>query len=101
MFQLIQTGTFAKWRTSLADARSRYVIASRLDRLAHGQMGDVAAIGDSVSDLRIHFGPGFRIYFAREGSTIVILLCGGDKSTQARDISRAKALAQEWRDAHG
>lgn len=101
MFQLMQTGTFAKWRRSLADATTRSVIASRLDRLAHGQMGDVASVGGGVSELRIHFGPGLRIYFSRDGEMIVILLCGGDKSTQSRDIARAKALAQEWRDANG
>jgi len=96
MFDLKQTGTFLKWRTRLKDERARAVIASRLDRLAFGNAGDMKPVGNGVSELRIDFGPGYRIYFARRGKTVIILLCGGDKSTQAKDIETAKRLAAEW-----
>lgn len=72
------------------------MIASRLDRLAYGQSGDVKPVGDGISELRIHHGPGYRIYFRKQGDTLVILLCGGDKSSQARDIRTAKRLFDEW-----
>ena len=96
MFDLKQTETFLKWRTRLKDERARAVIASRLDRVAFGNAGDMKPIGNGVSELRIDFGPGYRIYFARRGKTVIILLCGGDKSTQAKDIETAKRLAAEW-----
>jgi putative addiction module killer protein len=72
------------------------LIASRLDRLAFGHTGDVEPVGQGISELRIHYGPGYRIYFRKWESTILILLCGGDKSTQAKDIKTAKRLAEEW-----
>jgi putative addiction module killer protein len=72
------------------------MIASRLDRLAFGNAGDVRPVGNGVSELRIDYGPGYRVYFRRRGKTIVILLCGGDKRTQDRDIKTAKQLAAEW-----
>lgn len=96
MLELHQTERFRKWWTRLKDDRARGAIFSRLDRLAFGHEGDVRQVGDGVSELRIHYGPGFRVYFQRRGETIVILLCGGDKSTQARDIETAKRLAREW-----
>ena len=96
MFDLKQTETFLKWRTRLKDERARAVIASRLDRVAFGNAGDMKPVGNGVSELRIDFGPGYRIYFARRGKTVIILLCGGDKSTQAKDIETAKRLAAEW-----
>ena len=71
-------------------------VASRLDRLAFGLAGDVEPVGQGVSELRIHHGPGYRIYFQKRGSTIIVLLCGGDKSTQAKDIKAAKRLAEAW-----
>lgn len=64
--------------------------------MAHGHPGDVESVGDGVSELRIHYGPGYRVYFQKRGSMIVVLLCGGDKSTQAKDIKTAKRLAGEW-----
>ena len=96
MFELKQTETFRKWRTQLKDERARALIASRLDRLAYGHAGDTEPVGKGISELRIHFGPGFRIYFQRRGKTVIVLLCGGDKSTQARDIKTAKRLANQW-----
>lgn len=96
--ELLQTETFRKWRTHLKDQRTRAHIASRLDRLAFGLIGDVAPVGDGLSELRIHHGPGYRIYFKQKGDRIIILLCGGDKSTQVSDIKAAKRLAKEWSD---
>jgi putative addiction module killer protein len=78
--------------------RARALIASRLDRLAYGHAGDVAPVGEGISELRIHYGPGYRIYFHQRGNTVVILLCGGNKSTQAKDIKTAKRLVEEWID---
>lgn len=101
MIELEQTETFRKWRTELKDQRARALIASRLERLAFGHAGDVKPLGRGISELRIHYGPGYRIYFQRRGDVIVILLCGGDKSTQAKDIRTAKLLAAEWREWNG
>ena len=96
MIELKQTETFRKWRMRLRDERTRGLIASRLDRLAYGHIGDVEPVGQSISEMRIHYGPGYRIYFQRQGDTIIVLLCGGDKSTQSKDIKTAKRLAGEW-----
>jgi putative addiction module killer protein len=96
MLELKQTETFRKWRTKLKDQRARALIASRLDRLAFGNAGDVRPVGEGVSELRIDHGPGYRVYFQQRGSTIAVLLCGGDKRTQDRDIETAKRLAREW-----
>ncbi|MET4277326.1 MULTISPECIES: type II toxin-antitoxin system RelE/ParE family toxin [unclassified Bradyrhizobium] len=96
MIELKQTETFRKWRSRLKDERARALIASRLDRLAHGHPGDVEPVGDGVSELRIHHGPGYRIYFQKRGNAIIVLLCGGDKSTQVKDIKAAKRLAEMW-----
>src|ERR1700760_983551 len=96
MIELKQTEAFRKWRLRLKDHRARATIASRLDRLAQGHAGDVKPVGQGVSELRIHYGPGYRVYFQKRGSTIIILLCGGDKSTQAKDIKMAKQLATLW-----
>lgn len=98
MFELKQTETFRKWRAGLKDRQALGLIASRLDRLGFGHIGDVASVGDGVQELRLHYGPGYRIYFTQRGATIILLLCGGDKGTQARDIETAKRLARIWRD---
>ena len=94
MIEFKQTETFRKWRTRLKDERARVLIASRLDRLAYGNAGDVRPVGQGISELRIDHGPGYRVYFQKRGNTIVILLCGGDKRTQRRDIKRAQMLAE-------
>ena len=96
MFELLQTETFRKWRTKLKDERARALIASRLDRLAFGHTGDAEPVGDGISELRIHYGPGYRVYFQKRGAVLVVLLCGGDKGSQARDIKAAKLLAKAW-----
>jgi len=96
MIELKQTATFRKWWTRLKDKRALGVIFARLDRLAYGHAGDAEPVGEGISELRIHYGPGYRVYFQRRGDTVVILLCGGDKKTQVRDIKTAKRLAKEW-----
>jgi putative addiction module killer protein len=85
----------------LKDERARASIASRLDRLAFGHAGDVEPVGEGVSERRIHYGPGYRVYFQTRGSTVIVLLCGGDKSTRARDIKAAKRLVGEWSKTNG
>jgi putative addiction module killer protein len=101
MIELKQTDIFRKWRAKLKDERARALIASRLDRLAFGNAGDVKPVGQGVSELRIDHGPGYRIYFHKRRNTIIILLCGGDKRTQNRDIETAKRLAVEWSEENG
>jgi putative addiction module killer protein len=96
MLELKQTETFRKWRTKLKDERARALIASRLDRLAYGHAGDAAPVGEGISELRIHYGPGYRVYFQQRGNTVLLLLCGGDKGSQVKDINMAKRLAGEW-----
>ncbi|SOE96894.1 putative addiction module killer protein [Burkholderia sp. D7] len=96
--EIKQTETFRLWESKLKDKRVRTLIATRLSRLAEGLPGDIAPVGNGVSELRIHYGPGYRVYLQQRGTILVVLLCGGDKSTQARDISLAKKLAQEWKE---
>ena len=95
MIEIHETEVFAEWLSSLRDGVARAIIARRISRLADGNFGDVRPVGEGLSELRINHGPGFRVYLARRGAVLVILLCGGDKSSQARDIKRAKALAKE------
>ena len=97
MIELIRSGTFDTWLSGLRDRRAVARIAARLDRLAAGNPGDVEPVGDGVSELRINYGPGYRVYFIQRGPVLVILLCGGDKSTQSKDIKQAKVLAAEWK----
>jgi putative addiction module killer protein len=97
MIEIIETKTFRRWRENLRDRHAKAIINGRLLRLARGLTSDIAPIGDGVSELRVHYGPGYRIYYLQRGTSIVILLCGGDKGSQVRDIRSAKKLAQEWR----
>jgi len=89
-----QTDTFRKWERAL-DPKAQALIAARLNRIAYGLMGDVKSVGEGVSEIRIHHGPGYRIYFTRKGSEIIVLLSGGDKGSQKRDIATAKMLAAQ------
>ena len=95
MIEVRRTAEFIDWITDLRDVSARARIAKRIDRIAQGNFGDVKSVADGVSELRFTFGPGYRVYFTRKGDVVVILLCGGDKDSQARDIERAKALALE------
>ena len=98
MVELIRSGTFDLWLAGLADRQARARILSRLDRLAAGNPGDVKPVGEGISEMRIDHGPGYRVYFMRRGSLVIVLLCGGDKSTQTRDISEARRIASDWKD---
>jgi putative addiction module killer protein len=91
-----QTETFQKWERKLKDSKARAAIAARVFRLANDLAGDVAPVGQGISELKIHYGPGYRVYFCQSNKEIVLLLCGGDKSSQSKDIIIAKKLAKEW-----
>jgi putative addiction module killer protein len=96
MIEVRQTEQFAKWLGKLRDVRARAKIATRIRRIeTDGNFGDVAPVGEGVSELRVHHGPGYRVYFVQEGDQVVILLCGGDKDSQERDIAAAKDMAKE------
>ena len=88
---------FARWLDALADRQGRARIKTRIDRVSIGNFGDVEPVGEAVSELRIDWGPGYGVYFARVGKTILILLCGGDKTTQQRDIENAKTYFQDYK----
>ena len=90
-----QTETFQKWERKLRDQKAKALIAARILRVANGLLGDVAPVSDGVSEIRIHYGPGYRVYFCQRGGEIIILLCGGDKGSQDQDIKTAKRLALE------
>ncbi len=94
MVEIRRTATFDRWYGRLRDPLARKRIADRVERLTKGNPGDVRAVAQGVSELRLDYGPGYRIYFARKGSSVVILLAGGDKSSQRRDIRRAIELAR-------
>ena len=94
MIEIRKTPTFAKWIDGLRDIRARARVLARIERLAGGNAGDVKPIGEGVSELRINYGPGYRVYFWKRGRSLVILLAGGDKRTQSRDINTALRLAR-------
>ena len=95
MTDVRQTAAFATWLRRLSDDNAVARIVARIRRLELGNPGDVKSLGDGVMEMRIDYGPGYRVYYRQRGTDFVILLCGGDKRTQARDIKRAKALARE------
>jgi putative addiction module killer protein len=94
---VLRTHDFASWIDDLKDHRGKQRILRRLDRLAQGHPGDVKPVGGGVSELRLAFGPGYRVYYLQDGRTVILLLCGGDKSTQRSDIEKAYRLAEEWK----
>lgn len=93
-----RTVEFSSWLKDLRDLRARAKVISRIDRLALGNPGDVRPVGDGVSELRIDYGPGYRVYYVQRGEEYVVLLCGGDKDSQDADIKSAKKLASELED---
>ncbi|OPY70532.1 MAG: hypothetical protein A4E63_01686 [Syntrophorhabdus sp. PtaU1.Bin050] len=94
MIEIRKTETFAKWLEGLNDIRARARVLARIERLAAGNPGDVAPVGEGVSELRIDYGPGYRVYYKQFGELLVILLAGGDKQTQTKDIKTALRLAR-------
>ncbi len=94
MNEVRQTAEFAAWFGGLKDLVARARISARIDQLAYGLRGDVKAVGGGISELRIHVGPGYRVYIKEQGRTLTILLCGGDKGSQDRDIPRAREIAK-------
>jgi putative addiction module killer protein len=93
---VVQSATFSKWLSKLADQQARARILVRIDRLAAGNPGDVKPVGGGIGELRIDYGPGYRLYFVQRGELVTVLLCGGDKRTQDADIKRAIEIAMAW-----
>ena len=98
MYQLRQTDVFAKWIVGLRDVQAKARILARLESARLGNLGDCKAIGSGIREMRIHTGPGYRVYFIQRKAMILILLCGGSKSSQSRDIARARKIAHEIED---
>ena len=92
--EIRKTEIFASWLDSLRDVQARARVQARIERLAQGNAGDAQPVGEGVSELRIHYGPGYRVYFKQQGRQLIILLAGGDKRTQAKDIQMAHRLAK-------
>jgi len=98
MIEIRQTEVFANWLANLRDRKAKARVQVRIDRMETGNFGDVAPVGQGVSEMRIFYGPGHRVYFVQKGTVVIILLCGGDKSTQSHDINKAKELANQLED---
>jgi putative addiction module killer protein len=98
MIEVRKTEVFTKWFNSLKDRRAKARIQARIDRVEMGDFGDVVPVGEGINELRIFYGPGYRVYFIQRGLVLVILLSGGDKSTQTSDISQAKEIAKQLED---
>ena len=98
MYMIRQTDVFSKWLTKLKDIQAKVSILRQIERVREGNFGDYKSIGSNVSELRITTGPGYRIYYTKKDDEIVILLVGGDKSTQSKDIQKAKELVKELQD---
>jgi putative addiction module killer protein len=98
VLEIRQTEQFERWLNRLRDRTARAKILVRIRRLAFGNRGDVGPVGSGISEMRIDHGPGYRVYFVQRGAVLVLVLCGGDKSTQERDIKRAKEIAANVKD---
>ncbi|WP_281278046.1 type II toxin-antitoxin system RelE/ParE family toxin [Novosphingobium umbonatum] len=94
-YEVRQTETFADWLRNLRDRKAQTIIAARIERIAIGNFGDCKALGGGLSELRIAFGPGYRLYYTIEGGQVIFLLSGGDKSTQQRDIAAAREMLDD------
>jgi putative addiction module killer protein len=95
VIEVQRTERFHRWLSSLRDRTAAAIVAARILRVQKGLLGDVRSVGAGVSELRVDHGPGYRVYFTRRGKTLILLLCGGDKSTQAADIKTAQAMASQ------
>ena len=98
MIELVKSATFDRWLMALKDRDAKARIEARIRRMSLGNPGDAKPVGEGISEMRIDHGPGYRVYFMRRGVLLIVLLCGGDKSTQDRDIVQARVLAGQWRD---
>lgn len=94
--EVVESATFRRWIRDLRDRNAVTRINARLRNVSLGNFGDVRSVGGGIHETRVHYGPGYRLYFLREGTTVVVL-CGGDKTNQQRDIERARRLAMDWR----
>ena len=97
MVEVVKSATFDRWVRKLKDRRAAARVLVRIDRLAAGNSGDVKPVGGGISELRIDHGPGDRVYYLHDGPRLILLLCGGDKSSQDRDIEKAHRIAEEWK----
>jgi putative addiction module killer protein len=95
VFQIQQTEVFAVWLSSLRDAKGKARIVARVESARLGNLGDSKSLGGGLREMRVHVGPGYRLYFVQTGKLVLLLLCGGDKSTQKRDIEKARSLRKE------
>lgn len=98
MIELIKSDTFDRWVRHLRDTHAKARIEARIRRLSLGNPGDAKPVGEGISEMRIDYGPGYRVYFTRRGPLLILLLCGGDKSSQERDIVLAKTIATQWKE---
>lgn len=97
MVKVVRSSTFDQWLRGLKDRQAAARVQVRIDRLADGNPGDVKPVGSGVSELRISYGPGYRVYYIKKGEILVVLLCGGEKASQSKDIDTAQRIATEWR----
>ncbi|MCA9899398.1 MAG: type II toxin-antitoxin system RelE/ParE family toxin [Anaerolineales bacterium] len=95
MYTVLRSDKFDKWLTKLKDVKGKARIIARIRSAELGNLGDVRSVGEGISEMRIHYGPGYRVYFTQKGRLVILLLVGGDKSSQQRDIQRAKTLAKQ------
>jgi len=98
IIELIETETFTDWIEALRDRQARARIEIRIKRLSLGNPGDVKSVGQGISEMKIDYGPGYRVYFMRRGPVVVVLLCGGDKRSQDQDIALAKTISAQWKE---
>ncbi len=98
---MVTSATFDRWLRKLKDRTAAARVLIRIDRLSIGNPGDVKPVGHAISELRIDYGPGYRVYYLRHGQQLILLLCGGDKTTQQADIATAQRIANDWRTHQG
>jgi putative addiction module killer protein len=98
VLEILKSQTFDAWLSGLRDRQARAKVQARITRLALGNPGDVKPVGSGLSEMRIDFGPGYRVYYMQRGPIVIVLLCGGDKRTQATDIKRAQQIAKDWKE---
>ncbi len=98
MIEILKSATFDRWLRKLRDPNARARIQTRIRRLSLGNSGDAQPIGEGLSEMRIDYGPGYRVYYMQRGNVLIVLLCGGDKRTQTKDIARAKKIAADWKE---